>query len=372
MTDWRSQERCLPAIDLAALRFVEIGAAPLLKSSFPDQTTFFSTFIGASNDDPAAGNYAVSSRTITKFWRTVRDPGVSLVLCHPTSFSPWHWRWIIRVLFNRRILQGHMSFLRALGPQVLRAPVPARVAILDMDDLPVINRNNFFLLDRADIYFKRELPADHWRLFLKTAHPNLPTIRFRRQKRFAARISKVQPISLGLPLDRFYLLPVESPEKTTDVFFSGNVAGSSTVRARGISELMSLREKGLIVDIPQTPLAPAEFYQRCARAWLVWSPEGLGWDCFRHYEALACSSVPVINHPSIERYRPLIAGEHAFYYDVEPGGLSRAITSALNDKARLSRMAEAGRTHVLAHHTPAAIARHIVETTLAIGGATKE
>jgi len=52
------------------------------------------------------------------------------------------------------------------------------------------------------------------------------------------------------------------------------------------------------------------------------------------------------------------------YYDVEPGGLSRRIRSALADRARLLAIAAAGRAHVLAHHTPAAIARYVVESTL--------
>ena len=72
-------------------------------------------------------------------------------------------------------------------------------------------------------------------------------------------------------------------------------------------------------------LSLPEFYQRAARAWLVWSPEGLGWDCFRHYEAPACGSVPVINQPNIERHQPLVHGEHAFYYDRSPGELTRTI-----------------------------------------------
>ena len=141
------------------------------------------------------------------------------------------------------------------------------------------------------------------------------------------------------------------------------------MRGRGISELLALRDKGLKIDIANEVLSPREFYERCARAWLVWSPEGLGWDCFRHYEALACKAVPIINYPAIERHQPLIEREHAFYYGVEPGGLTRTVLFALSNKGRLARMAEAGCSHVLAHHTPAAIARYIVGATLGLAGA---
>jgi glycosyltransferase involved in cell wall biosynthesis len=125
-----------------------------------------------------------------------------------------------------------------------------------------------------------------------------------------------------------------------------------------------MRSEGLVLDAPETPLPRAEFYERCARAWLVWSPEGLGWDCFRHYEAAAAGSVPLINQPTIERHQPLIGGEHAVYYDPEPGGLTRAVRAALADRPTLARIAAAGQAHVLEHHTPEAIARHIVRTAL--------
>jgi len=40
------------ANELSGLRFVEIGSTPFLKSAFPDQTDFFSTFIAQDHDDP--------------------------------------------------------------------------------------------------------------------------------------------------------------------------------------------------------------------------------------------------------------------------------------------------------------------------------
>jgi Glycosyl transferases group 1 len=252
-----------------------------------------------------------------------------------------------------------------MGPQLLRWGIAAPVAVVDHEDLPVINRNNFFLLDRCRIYFKRELPPDRWRLFLKTGHANLPTPRFRDVARQRLRVAKLRPISIGLPLGTPDPFPLMSSEKSTDLFFSGKIDGSSFLRPRGLSELMALRERGVVVDIPEGRLVQSEFYRRCAQAWLTWSPEGLGWDCFRHYEAAACESVPLMNQPAIERHRPLLQGTHAIYYDAEEGGLTRAVLAALADKQRLAAIASAARAHVLAHHTPAALARHIVHTSLA-------
>src|SRR5262249_47265162 len=154
------------------------------------------------------------------------------------------------------------------------------------------------------------------------------------------------PISLGLPLGREGLAsarPVGAEQKTTDIFFTGRIAGSSTVRHRGLAELVALRDKGVRVDIPENNLSLEEYLGRCARAWLTWSPEGYGFDCFRTYEAALCGSVPVVSRQTIDRYLPLRESEHCFYHDVEPGALTATIEMALRDRERLMRMAQAAR-----------------------------
>jgi hypothetical protein len=348
--------------ELSALRIVEIGGTPYVKRAFPEQTAFFSTFSLREPTDPAAGSHAFSLSAIPLLMRQLRS--ADLIVCQPSFFSPWHWRWLIRCFFDRRLLQGHFPLVRASGTQFLRLRHSAPVAVVDHEDIPVINRSNLFLLDRAAVYFKRELPVDRWRLFFKTAHPNLPTPRFRNAARQRERLVKIRPISLGLPRWDLQFFPQEADGKTVDVFFAGLTEGSSTVRAAGLRELLALREQGVSVDIPERRLPPEEFYARCARARLTWSPEGLGWECFRHYEAPMCGSVPVISRQTIERYQPLREGEHAFYYDVEDGNLSCAVLAALDDKPRLAAIAAAARAHVLRHHTPQALAEYIVRTTL--------
>ena len=54
--------------------------------------------------------------------------------------------------------------------------------------------------------------------------------------------------------------------------------------------------------------------------------------------ASACPC-PVLSPPGIFRHQPLLAGEHAIYYEAEGDGLAKAITGALADKPRLAAMA---------------------------------
>jgi hypothetical protein len=351
----------------AALKIVEIGDVPFVKSAFPEQTYFFSTHAFGPVTDREAKIFNISLLTIKYLRELLSDPTVSLIVCHPTPSSPWGARAVSRALFHRRILRGRIPLLRAFGPQFLRGRHSAPLVVLDYDDYPLIERSTLFLLERCQLFFKRELPIDRWQVFLKTVHSRLPTYRFRKETRWEKLIEKLRPVSLGLPLSADPGGYPQPTEKTTDIFFSGRVEGSSWIRKVGASELASLSDAGVRVDAPQQRLSPGEFYSRCAAAWLVWSPEGYGWDCFRHYEALACGSVPIINYPTIERHRPLVEGEHAVFYSGEAGSLTSAVLDALADKQRLGRIAAAGRAHVMEHHTPLALATHIVEQGLALG-----
>jgi hypothetical protein len=206
-------------------------------------------------------------------------------------------------------------------------------------------------------------------VFAGTAHWRVPTPRFRAQKRNRERIAKLRPISLGVPSAvARHAAPPANSEKTIDVFFAGRIRDSSTVRERGFAELLALREDGHAIDVSDAALPLDEYLGRCARAHLVWSPEGYGWQCFRTYEAAMCGTAPLCSRPGIDCYAPRIEGVHAVYYDVEPGGLTRAVKAALADRARLRAIGIAAREYVQAFHTPAAIARHVVDAAAMIAG----
>ena len=345
-------------VDVSNLRIVEIGT-PHMAAAFPRQTQNFVPM----PVDPGTGGTTLSVAKLPQLYRALRAPDLSLIVCRPGYLAPWQGTLLIRALFDRRAWQGYPRFGPAMAPHMLRLPVTAPIAVIDTEDIPYINSTDLHLLSRCRLYFKRELPPDRWRLFTRTAHRGLPTPRFRRRSRLGPLLDKLRPISLGLP-GGWTDMPQVGLEKTADVFFAGSIEGTSTIRKAGTAELLALRDRGFRIDLPEGRLPPQEFYRRCAQAWITWSPEGLGWDCFRHYEALGCGSVPLINQPTIERYQPLRDGVHALYYEPEPGGLTGAIETALADKDRLRAIARNGKAHVLAHHSMTAIANHVIQSTL--------
>jgi Glycosyl transferases group 1 len=352
------------AIDTRALRILEIGDRGVFAAGLPTQTTLLWT--GAIACPPhQATHHDFSLRAIAWLRHALAANEFDLVACHVPVYAPWSAQGVVRKLFSRNFLRAPATLIRGFGLAALPRRLDIPLALLDTEDTPSINRHALKLLDRARLYFKRELPVDHWHAFLKTAHPDLPTRRFRMLPQFRARAAKLRPISLGVPAASLAAARFHDGEKTADVFFAGAVEGSSTVRGAGLAVLRRMQQAGLRLDIPEQPLPLAEFLARCGRAWLTWSPEGYGWECFRHYEAPLAGSVPVISRPTIHRHAPLIHGEHCFHYDVEGDGLARTITQALTDQDRLRQIARAGAAHVLAHHTPRALCDYVIASVLA-------
>jgi hypothetical protein len=235
------------------------------------------------------------------------------------------------------------------------------VYVVDLDDpstLPVHWRP---LLRKARLVFKRELPLDRWRVFSGTFHASVPSTPFRARPANRAIVAKLRPVPLTLTPASEALAHQDwlAPPKTADVFFSGMTEASSWIREQGRREIEALAASGLRIDIPAHRLPVDAFLRRMASAWLAWSPEGIGWHCFRHYEAAAVGAVPVINAPTVEQDDGLVHGVHCFHYEASPGELTRVVTDALADKERLRRMAAAARAQALSRHTAAALRQRL-------------
>jgi hypothetical protein len=336
-----------PAIP-SDLRILEIGAHAEIKRAFPDQTRLFWTYYKSLT--PVPSQELFSLELAWRIWRDLRAGKIDLIVAWCSPYSPWNFRELKGVL--RAPFRPVTNVVRIIGVQWLRL-VPGAIPIvaIDNEDSRVIARHNLFLLDRAKYFFKRELPVDRWQVFQRTGHVGLPGPRFRRKGKNRARIRKLHPISLGVSGTEDSLLISGFPPKVTDIFVGVSADGLSTVRDQGTAQLRVLAKQGIIVDFAEQRLEYRAYMQRMSHAWLSWSPEGLGWDCFRHYEAPLAWSVPIMNSPTITRYMPLLDGVHGFYYQPDDErSLAQVIKSALADKVRLEAMATEARRHVLAFH----------------------
>jgi hypothetical protein len=346
-------------MDMSKLNIVEIGR-PVVKLALP-QTRCFASAISGFGENPQL-------ECLRDLPAALTDPTLDLVICHQQGLSPWGPRWWLRKLFNRDTYKRGVAINSMFGPQLLRAINRKPLAVIDWSDNRYFEPADLFLMKAATVYFKRELPVDRWQIFSQIAAQATPSERFRRKPANTQMLEKLEPLSLGPPIGRPGNFPATPQPKTSDIFFAGQSKGASTVRSSGLAELKALAAEGFRIDIAEGRLDRETFLARAAAARLVWSPEGYGWDCFRHYEAPLCWSVPLINTPTIIRHAPLEAGVHAIYYDPEPGALACTARAALADPAKLETMAANARDHVLAHHVLARQVEYMVRTTLERAG----
>lgn len=341
------------------LKLLEIGQFCLFKRNMPEQTTMI--FTGQDRREADGIDCRVFDLTLLPWLRRELARGAwDLVLCHVPPHPAWEPRYGFPAA--SAMLLRRLRHIRTFGTYALRAPFPIPLVLLDFNDEPAIPAHSFPLLDRAILYFKRELPADLAKAFLGATrelrtHPEVMASVFVQRN-----LHKLRPISALVAEDTARLALETSQTKTTDVFFAGSV--NSTQRAAGLPVLQALAAQGYRIDICEGGLSKSDYLSRCASAWLTWSPEGYGWECLRHYEASLCRSVPVLSPPGIARYFPLREGVHAIYYPLEGDGLREAMIRALADKPALETMAQAARDHALRHHTHARGIEHMLNTAL--------
>jgi hypothetical protein len=342
------------------LRILEIGEFCLFKRSMPKETTF--VFTGSNPRRMADVEHTpFGPAVLPRILRSLKRGDWDIVFCFPPPRP---------LLDTRRVFSGLPAAItralfrfRTLGTYLASSRYPTPLVVLDYNDMSTVPRSALKLLDRSIVYFKRELPFD----LAKALYDVAP--RYRTPKRlisssfFRRNVDKLQPISLGVPEETARMALTARPGKSVDIFFAGS-PNNSVIRQRGYAQLQALAAAGYSVDISPGGLTKAEYLERCARAWVTWSPEGYGWECFRHYEASLCLSAPIISPPNICRYQPLLDDVHAYVYPVEGNGLTEVLIRALANKSKLAKMAQDACQHVLLHHTHDRICEHILDVAL--------
>ncbi len=331
-------------------RILELNHIPRVKLALPEQTEQVDTEFASNTARGVLDRLRTGGRQMARLCRLGFEPPFDIVFCRALSRYNYLRAYPLPVNVIRWLMGWVINFSAWL--QVRRG---ARLAVIDLRDESTIDRRDLFLLRLSTHYFKRELPQNIWNVYLRV-QPRFGQFNdLTRDPDFLPHLRKFLPTSLGISAEKVRLIEaiaagLPEAEKTLDVFYAGPVY-ASTVRQDGLRCLEALSRRGLRVEWFDGHLPFEEFVRKMRSAWLVWSPEGQGWDCYRHYEVCIAGSVPLMNYPTLRRHEPLVAGVHCIYYGVEDDDLCRQAERALADHGALRRMASAARTHVLAHHT---------------------
>ncbi|MCE0484877.1 MAG: hypothetical protein LV479_11645 [Methylacidiphilales bacterium] len=346
---------------------LEIACDSFFQIIFPDRTTHVAINHSRGRLE-RGGKQPITLRKLRELLRDVSRGRYSLIVVGGIQKVLWNRH---RSLFKNIVsVFQHLAFPASLTPYfVIRIASAANVSIIayDVSDTMLISSEYFFLFPHIRAFFKREISQNRWHVFLSTTPKNGDVTNIRRQRLFQEAIAKIHPLPLHVGPERYDFREVRAEEKTTDIFYVGENP-KTTVRTDGVRLLAELQKMGVVVDIPDERISPDEFKKRLARSWLAWSPEGSGWECGRHYESIICGTVPVINYPTIYRYKPLVDGVHALYYGCEEKDLIRVVTRALEDKKALLTMIHNARAHLQQWYANTSVGEYILrESGLAKG-----
>jgi hypothetical protein len=347
-----------PQLDSRSIKILEIGVVRLLSVALNDQVRFVDTRFSILPTASTVARLRQAFKQALALATEIRRAEYGLIMCR--AFGRFAWSkdnpFITNVI--RWIMRQFMAFCVSYRSH------SAKLVIIDIEDELTLDHRDLRLLQQCHLYFKRELAQNAWTNLLRVQPPRGEYQAMMRDPRFRKLVTKFRPLSLGISEESVAEIELHwangTVPKCYDIFFAGKTE-NSTVREIGLQWLRKLKEEGYAVYLPEQPLPRKAFNEAMSASWLVWSPEGSGWDCFRHYEVCLAGSVPIINFPTIRRHAPLLDGVHCFYYGIEDDDLSQKVRAALADKPRLTKIAQAGRKHVLEHHTQERLGAYILK-----------
>ena len=199
--------------------------------------------------------------------------------------------------WKKRLVQGEArkyppSYVFPLSLAELRQYAP--IAAIDLRDPTYLEPGDIEILKQVNCYFKREIPYNRFLLSHSFRRKSAQT------PETLALVNKVCGIPLGILDDKFeQLRRLRTQPQEIDIFFGSRI--SNTMRATALRLLQEhAEERGWKVSASTESRSFDEYCQLIAKSKLTISVEGDGWDCFRHYEAAALGSLPVINMPTTD------------------------------------------------------------------------
>lgn len=222
-----------------------------------------------------------------------------------TLFARHDARWAhVRILAdfaNRachrqfRLAREHLAYAYAMPFSLPELRAWAPVVGIENRDAVCLSFRNRKIFEHSALYFKRELPYD--RLFMY--YPKRPEPWDAWRKKLLREFDKVRAMPLGMEDDLY--ADLKSRRRATqdiDVFVSGKITNTMREEAARRVQAMGDRMGRNVVLSPSVPFD--RYCELVARSKVTISVAGYRWECFRHYEAIALGSIPLMNRPTVD------------------------------------------------------------------------
>jgi len=241
-------------------------------------------------------------------------------------------------------------------PAELSALAP--VAVVDLDDWICLPPPGQELLRHCSFYYKRELPFNRFFLY----YQNRPAPWKIWREKLAPVCAKVHNIPLGIEDKKYYALKrMRKKKQDIDIFYCGQPTSTPRITAvEKLKELSAITDWNIVLA---DSLPFDEYCDKISRSKITISVSGGGWDCFRHYEAVALGSIPLMDMPAVDALWWRKMPEDLFFSNIFDD-FQRCLDKLLSDISLrincLGKLEEAVESHML--HSK--IVEHIVYTSL--------
>lgn len=256
----------------------------------------------------------------------------------------------------------------------------APIVAIEMADLSYLTLENLEILRESCFYFKREIPYNRFALFTVrhftskgrefinqeiTNDSNQKSILGswkEKQGLLHHLIEKVHSIPLGIENSKYAALKQQrAATQDIDVLFLGEI--TNTLRKTGMEQLQEFASRSCWNIVIKQGVPFNEYCCMIARSKITISIAGGGWDCFRHYEAVALGSVPLINKPTIDAVWWHSMPEEVFFENTFSNFTAR-IEQLLNDEQLRKTCLATLEQQVEQHMLHSKIVEYIVSTSL--------
>ena len=270
------------------------------------------------------------------------------------------WLHLMRMLPTRGLAatMAHLHYIRAVTLACEEINRYAPVVAIDWSDTPLLTLRDQQTLRACARYFKRELPFD--RLFLYAQERPIPWRETR--KTLLSIVKKTQGIPLGIEDSKYAALKLQRADsQEIDVLFLGEI--TNTQRKTGMEHLQEFASKSRWNIVIKQGVPFDEYCRMIARSKITISIAGGGWDCFRHYEAVALGSIPLINRPTIDAVWWHAMPEEIFFENTFSNFIAR-IEQLLQDTQLRRTCLATLEQHIEQHMCHSKIVEFIVKTSL--------
>lgn len=193
-----------------------------------------------------------------------------------------------QIIQNIKLMQGVPLTLKKINSMV-------PVVVVDMDDWICLPPAGQHFLKHCTYYYKRELPFNRFFLY----YQQRPAPWRKRRKEISLFVKKARNMPLGIEDKKYYYLKGKRVEmQDIDIFYCSGA--TSTLRLKAKKELKKMASDSSWNIVIADSLPFEEYCKIMARSKITVSISGGGWDCFRHYEAIALGSIPFMDTPIID------------------------------------------------------------------------